>query len=87
MKQKINSLNDLSLFIADEANSKELKLKVFLEALKDYPVRVMTIFLNSSKNLVDDPDNKLVPNMQRVLSEIVADPGKEFYSGFMVLLH
>lgn len=86
MKQKINDLDDLSRLIADPNATKELKLKVFLEALKGYPVRVMTIFLNSSKNLVDDPDNKLVPNMRRILSEIATDPGKEFYSGFMVIL-
>ena len=86
MKQKINSLDDLSRFISDENVTKELKLKVFLESLKAYPVRVMTISLNSSKNLVDDPYNRLVPNMQRVLSEIAADGNKEFYSGFMVLL-
>jgi hypothetical protein len=86
MKQKISSLDDLNRLISDENITKELKLKVFLEALRGYPVRVMTVFLDRGKNLVHDPHNMLVPNMQRVISEILADGNKEFYSGFMIIL-
>jgi hypothetical protein len=86
MKQKINSLDDLSRYILDDKVPKELKLKVFIESLKAYPVIVMPIFSDHSSNLIHDPDNALIPNMQRVLNEIKADGSKEFYSGFMVLL-
>lgn len=85
-KQKINSLDDLSRFISDDTVSKELKLKVFIESLKDYPVTVMPIFSDRGSNLVHDRDNSLVTNMRRALDEIKADGSKEFYSGFMVLL-
>jgi hypothetical protein len=83
---EITNLDDLSRLISDDSVSKEIKLRVFLEALKGYPVRIMTICNNGGKNLVDDPNDALVPNMLRVLNEIKSDSSKDFYSGFMIIL-
>lgn len=86
MRQQITSLEDLNAFVSDEANTKELKLKVFLESMKAFPLKVMVITIANGNHLVDDPHNILVPNMQRVLAEIIAEPNKDYFSGFMVIL-
>ena len=78
---EINNLDQLEAFISDESISKENRLKVFENALKDF---VFYIVLDDENNKVT-PENNLINEMKRIINEIKTTPQKSQYIGFMVL--
>lgn len=83
MKQlKINTLDELEKFISDESISKENRLKVFRQALKDY---VFYIILNAEEPIPADQNFCLTAEMKRIINEIKTTATKSNCMTFMVL--
>ncbi|WP_431241507.1 hypothetical protein ACQ9BO_15680 [Flavobacterium sp. P21] len=79
---KIDTLEKLEKFVLDNKISKLDKYLVFKEVLKNYPITFIQIILNNdeAKNGIEDPDERLIPQMQKIISEIRADPTAKQYS-------
>ncbi|HSD06968.1 hypothetical protein [Flavobacterium sp.] len=81
MKKVIDNLDKLEKFVLDESIDKSARYEVFAEALRGFEFFVLGIKAEES-NEIDDPEDKVVPEMLRVISEIRAS--KPFPTGFVV---
>lgn len=87
MNIKINTLDDLERFVLNPKISKSNKYRVFSNVLKSYPIIFIEIVLDDSEHLngIEDPDNRLIKDMQRIISEIRLNPVAKHYSGLSVV--
>lgn len=86
-KKKIATLDQLEKFILNPKISKADKYKVFSQALQDLPIVFIEIVLDDdeSTNGIEDLDNKIIEQMQKIISEIRNNPTAKHYSGISVV--
>ena len=81
-KMKITTLDQLEKFVLDNKISKLDRYLVFKQALKSYPITFIEIVLDDpeAQNGIEDPDNRLIPQMAKIISEIRDNPTAKQYS-------
>lgn len=83
-KLKIDTLYKLETFISDDNISKEARLEVFQQALKEYVFFIVLVKDEDQKEIFD-PDDNILSDMKRIINEIKTTPQKLNYKGFLVL--
>ena len=81
-KLKITTLDQLEKLVIDRKISKIDRYNVFKQALKSYPITFIEIILDDpdEKNEIQDKENRLIPQMQKIIAEIRSDPAARQYS-------
>ena len=84
-KIKINNLDQLEDLVLNPKISKVDKYLIFKQVLKSFPIVFIEIVTDDSELQNGIEDNRLVNDMQRIISEIRADPTAKHYSGMSII--
>lgn len=86
-KMKINNLDQLEKLVLNPKITKVDKYQIFRKALQSFPILFIEIISDDTEleNNIEDTDNTLIPKMQKIISEIRADPTAGHYSGMSVI--
>ncbi|RTY80877.1 hypothetical protein EKM05_14030 [Flavobacterium sp. GSP27] len=77
-KIKISNLDDLEQLVLNPKVSKKDKFRIFVQALRSFPIVFIEI------NGIEDGNNLLIPRMLTIIREIRDDPTASSYSGLTV---
>ena len=79
MKIKINNLEQLEQFISDETITPKSKFTVFIEAMRQFKI-MMISFSRGSEAM----DRKAIETMLRIIESIKDDPEKTYHGTLLV---
>lgn len=80
---KVDTLEKLEKFVADESISLENRLEVFTQATNNYPLFILSVKYDDSCKIIENRE-AVLNGMLRTISEIKADPNQKTYRGFWV---
>jgi hypothetical protein len=82
MKIQINNLEQLEQFISDEAITPKSKFTVFLQAMRQFKIIVITMPKGSNAK-----DSEAVKKMLSIIKSIKEDPAKSYHGTLLVRWH
>ena len=86
-KMKITTLDQLEKLVLNPKVSKEDKYLIFSQALQSFPIVFIEIVTDDSEqqNGIEDKNNTLISQMQKIISEVRSNPTAKNYSGMSVI--
>lgn len=79
MKIQINNLEELKQFILDEAITPKAKFTVFIEAIRQFKIIVITM-----PRVLKSQENEAVTKMLSIIESIKEDPAKDYHGTLVV---